>query len=56
MILERGAAPTIQMLPYSVALGLRQIIERLRQNFEADEPYMDLDEFIAAYDAAHRAD
>jgi hypothetical protein len=33
-----------------------EIIARLRQNFDADEPGVDLDEFRAAYDAAHPAD
>jgi hypothetical protein len=47
---EAATAP-----PLSAAL-MHEIIERLRQNFEADEPYMDLDEFLAAYDAAHPAD
>jgi hypothetical protein len=34
----------------------RQVVARLRENFEADRPGIDLDDFIAGYDAAHPAD
>lgn len=37
-------------------LDTRAIITRLREHLDADEPGMDLDEFLAAYDAAHAAD
>jgi len=47
---EAATAP-----PLSRAL-VREIITRLRENLEADRPGMDLDDFIAAYDAAHPAD
>jgi hypothetical protein len=32
---------------------LREIVDHLRQHLEADEPGVDLDEFLAAYDARH---
>jgi hypothetical protein len=32
---------------------LRAIVERLRLTLEADEPTVDVDEGLAAYDAAH---
>jgi hypothetical protein len=49
------AAETATAPPLSPELR-REIVERLRQNFEADRPGIDLDEFTAAYDAAHPAD
>jgi hypothetical protein len=48
------AAEAANAAPLSPEL-IAEIIERLRQNFEADEPGVDLDEFLAAYDAAHPA-
>jgi hypothetical protein len=34
---------------------VRVIVERLRANLEADEAVVDVDEVLAAYDAAHDA-
>ena len=33
---------------------VKRILERLVQNLEAKEPSVDLDEFLAEYDAIHR--
>jgi hypothetical protein len=35
---------------------LRAIVKRLRENLEADEPGIPLDEFLAAYDATLEPD
>ena len=33
----------------------REIIEELRKVFESDDEYIDVDDFLAEYDAAHNA-